>query len=309
LLLFIPFLLELGLKPHKKEVLENNKRIFSNKFTVTMVDVRIGLAKLGNIGTSSMIDLMLDERAEREDIDFRVVASGPKMKKGDGEDVAKKLKDFDPDLIIVGSPNPSTPGPSKARKNLENLDIPRIIIGDAPGTKITDELEEAGFGYIFVLADAMIGARREFLDPSEMAMFNADLLKVLSVTGALKAVQEEIDETISSLKSEDSYLPRTIVDRDTAISTAGFENPYARAKAMAAHEMASKVADLSVEGCFQVHEKEKYVPIVASAHELMRSAGKLADEAREIEKTNDSVLRNPHADDGSLLSKRNLMEL
>lgn len=273
-----------------------------------MVEVRVGLAKLGNIGTSSMLDLMLDERAEREDIDFRVLCSGPKMRKEDGKELADKLQGFDPDLIIISSPNPSTPGPTAARETVRDLDIPRVIIGDAPGTRIKDDLEKAGFGYLFILADAMIGARREFLDPIEMSLFNADLIKVLSVTGAFRVVQEEIDKIISAEKTGNSYIPRLVVDRDTAISAADFENPYARAKAMAAYEMASKVADLDVEGCFQVHEERKYVPIVASAHEMMRSAANLADEARELEKSEDSVLRKPHADDGDILSKNKLME-
>ncbi|MEM3072121.1 MAG: F420-dependent methylenetetrahydromethanopterin dehydrogenase, partial [Candidatus Bathyarchaeia archaeon] len=33
-----------------------------------------------------------------------------------------------------------------------------------------------------------------------------------------------------------------------------------------------------------------------------------ADEAREIEKSNDQLYRTPHADDGSILQKRRLVE-
>jgi methylenetetrahydromethanopterin dehydrogenase len=40
----------------------------------------------------------------------------------------------------------------------------------------------------------------------------------------------------------------------------------------------------------------------------MRAAAKLADEARELEKANDSVLRKPHAKDGRLLTKTKLLE-
>ncbi len=63
--------------------------------------VRVGIAKMGNLGTSTLLDSMLDERAEREDIEFRVVASGPKMGEADCEDVAKKLLEFEPDLIVL----------------------------------------------------------------------------------------------------------------------------------------------------------------------------------------------------------------
>lgn len=273
-----------------------------------MNGVRLGLAKLGNIGTSAMLDLLLDERAEREDLDFRVVTSGPKMGEEDGKEIVNKLKEFDPDSIIIASPNPATPGPGAARNAASDFDIPCVVIGDAPGTRITEDLGRIGIGYIFVLADAMIGARREFLDPIEMSVFNSDLIKVLSVTGALRVVQQEIDQLISGIKEGKTYLPQTVVDRDESISAADFENPYAKTKAMAAFEIASKVADVDVEGCFQVHEEEKYVPIVASAHEMMRQAAQLADEARELEKGEDQLVRTPHADDGELLSKRNLME-
>ena len=271
--------------------------------------VRIGLVKMGNIGTSTMVDLMLDERAEREDVDFRVVASGPKMTEGDCEEISAKLLNFNPDLIIAVSPNPTLPGPSKAREILMKSGKPCIVIGDAPGAKIAGDLEKAGLGYIFVTADSMLGARREFLDPIEMSIFNADVIKVLSVTGAFRVVYEEVDKAIEGMKSGEPYLPRIIVDRDKAVEAAKFENPYARAKAMAAFEIAKKVADVSVEGCFKVKERERYIPIVAAAHELMGMAAKLCDEAREIEKSEDSVLRRPHGRKGEFLSKKKLMEI
>lgn len=271
--------------------------------------VRVGLVKLGNIGTSPMLDLMLDERAEREDIEFRAVSSGPKMGKEDSEEAAEKLVNLDPDLAITVSPNPTTPGPAAARDIISESDVPCIVVGDAPGTEIAEDLEEEGFGYIFVLADAMIGARREFLDPTEMALYNADLIKTLSVTGALRKVREEVDDAISTMKSGELSLPRVVVDRDEAVEAAGFENPYAKVKAMAALEIASKAADLSVEGCFKVRDREEYVPIVGAAHEMVRTAAKLSDEARELEKGENAVLRKPHADDGRTLRKREFMEV
>ncbi len=271
--------------------------------------LRVGLVKMGNLGTSLMLDLMLDERAEREDIDFRVVASGPKITEEDCKGASEKILDFNPDLIIAISPNPALPGPSKAREIIKKSGKPCIVIGDAPGVKIAGDLEAAGFGYMFVVADSMLGARREFLDPVEMSLFNADVIKVLSITGALRVVYEETDKAIDGVKSGKPYLPRVIVDRDKSVVAAKFENPYARAKAMAAFEIARKVADVSVEGCFKVKEREKYVPIVAAAHEMISAAAKLCDEVREIEKGEDSLLRRPHGNNGELLSKRKLMEI
>ncbi len=270
--------------------------------------VRVGVVKVGNIGTSTMVDLLLDERAEREDVEFRVVGSGPKMLKEECEEVAEKILEFKPDIVVVISPNPALPGPTAARKIVARSGKPVVVIGDAPGKRVVPDLEKEGLGYIMIEADSMIGARREFLDPAEMAIFNANVVKTLSVTGAFNIVCEEIDRVISGVKAGSTYLPRVVITRDKAVEAAGFENPYARAKAMAAYEIARRVADVSMEGCFKVKEMEKYVPIVASAHEMMEIASKLSDEARELEKSTDVLLRKPHADDGKLLVKRKLME-
>ena len=80
-----------------------------------------------------------------------------------------------------------------------------------------------------------------------------------------------------------------------------FTNNYALAKARAAHEIAMAVAGQNVKGCFMTKEWEKYIPIVASAHEMMKVAAVLCDEAREIEKAGDSVLRKAHKKDGVLV--------
>lgn len=260
----------------------------------------IGVIKTGNIASSLVLELLLDERADRKDIDVRVAASGAKMGPDDCEEVARQIVDWGPDLILYTTPNPATPGPAKVIETLEGKRA--IVIGDAPGIKIKDKLEEAGLGYIFVKADSMIGARREFLDPTEMAIFNGEMLKILAVTGAFKVIQEEIDRTIS----EKDYLPRVIVTSDVAVSHSGIKNPYARAKAKAAYEMAEKVGELNIKGCFMQKDPAKYIQTVASAHELLRAAASLADEAREIEKAGDSVERRPHAGDGKTLKKEKL---
>jgi methylenetetrahydromethanopterin dehydrogenase len=38
---------------------------------------------------------------------------------------------------------------------------------------------------------------------------------------------------------------------------------------------------------------QKYIPFVACAHETVQIAARLAEEAREIEKYNDSLMRKP----------------
>jgi len=271
--------------------------------------IKIGFVKIGNIGSAPILELLLDERAEREDIDVRVVTSGAKMGVDQAEEISKKMVDYKPNFVVTTSPNATLPGPSKIREILKEAGIPLIVISDSPAKKAIKQIEDMGQGYIIVEADSMIGARKEFLDPVEMALFNADLIKVLSITGAFSIIYTEMDKLINAFKKgETPALPRIVIDKERAINAAGFQNPYARVKAMAAYEIARRVADLSVEGCFMVKEWERYTALVAAAHEMMRTASILADEAREIEKNSDAVLRMPHHSDGTVMQKRKLIE-
>lgn len=272
------------------------------------MSVKVGFAKLGNIGSAPLVEFLLDERAEREDLIVRVVSSGAKMGVGEAEEVSEKVIEFDPGLVVLTSPNASLPGPRKIVEAMSKAGKPCIVISDAPAKKVLKSFEELGAGYIIVEADSMIGARREFLDPEEMAIFNAGLIKVLAVTGVFNVIRDELDRAIQDLKDrKPPRLPKLVLDLKV-VDSAGFKNPYARSKAMAAYEIARSVASLTVKGCFVVKEWEEYVPLISAAHEMMRTASKLADEAREIEKYGDSVLRTPHYDDGSILYKRSLME-
>ena len=271
--------------------------------------VRIGFGKLGNIGSAPLLEFLLDERADRKDVEVRVVSSGAKMGVDQAADVAQKLIEFKPDLAVVTSPNATLPGPTRLRETLIGARIPTIVISDSPARKGVQDIEKSGAGYLIVEADSMIGARREFLDPSEMALFNADLFKVLTVTGAFNVLWQEIDKVIQPLqKGAAPVLPRVLVNKEKAVESSGLNNPYARAKAIAAHEIAKRVADLTTEGCFVVKERERYTQLVAAAHEMMREAARLAEEAREMEKAQDMIFRSPHNSEGAILSKRKLME-
>ncbi len=250
--------------------------------------VKIAIIKSGNIGTSPVIDLLLDERADRPNI-------------------VPKIDAFEPDFAIFISPNPGAPGPAKAREMLSAKDIPAIIVGDAPGKGKKDEMDEQGLGYIIVMSDPMIGAKREWLDPTEMAIFNSDILKVLAETGALRLVQKTIDTVIEQAEAGSIELPKLIVTAEKAAEAGGFANPYAKAKAIAAYEMAGSVANLDMKGCFMTKGFENFIPLVAAAHEIAACAAKLAQEAREIEKANDTVLRTPHMKEGNPGSKTDLI--
>ena len=91
-------------------------------------------------------------------------------------------------LLHCGLPKRGPPGPTGARESLLAAGIPCIIITDDITTKKEEfeKIKASKFGYIIMKADAMIGARREFLDPIEMADYNGNLVKVLAGTGAFR---------------------------------------------------------------------------------------------------------------------------
>ena len=274
--------------------------------------VKVGIAKLGNIASGVMGELLLDERADREDMITFMATSGTKLQPEDIDRVVSNMKAWGPDFCIVVSPNGILPGPTKAREDLAAAGIPCIVITDDVTTKKEqfEALKASNFGYIIMKADAMIGARREFLDPIEMADYNGNLVKVLAITGAFRKMQQELDKVIDQVKAgkkgADLALPKVVMTVDRAVD-GEFSNPYALAKARAAYEIAQSVAGVNVRGCFMTKEWEKYIPMVSSAHEMMRQAMLLCEEAREIEKSTDGVIRKPHKKTGEIVSKTKLI--
>ncbi|MFX1364262.1 MAG: F420-dependent methylenetetrahydromethanopterin dehydrogenase [Promethearchaeota archaeon] len=256
--------------------------------------LKIGILKNGTIGSSLLLAFLMDERAESTRISVYEVTSGAKMHPP--EICTKTMEDllkWEPELIIMSSPNAALPGPKAAREMAGT--IPTIIISDSPAKKAVDEIKEKNMGFILVNCDSMIGARRPFLDPIEMSIFNSDLLKVLAITGALQVIAEELNKVIlDMLEDRTPVLPQIIVDANIATDVAKFANPYARAKAIAAFELAASVSKLTGKACFQLKEKSEYMPLLAAAHEMMRTAALMCDKAREIEKSNDTVIRRPH---------------
>jgi methylenetetrahydromethanopterin dehydrogenase len=273
--------------------------------------VKVGVAKLGNIASGVMAELLLDERADREDMQTFMATSGTKLEPADVDRVVSNLKAYKPDFCIVVSPNGVLPGPTGAREQLAAAGIPVVIITDDVTTKKEWEgIKASKFGYIIMKADSMIGARREFLDPVEMADYNGNLVKVLALTGAFRKLQEAIDKVIDQVKAgkkgDAIELPKIVMTTDKAVE-GEFNNPYALAKARAAYEIAMAVAMVNVKGCFMTKEWEKYIPIVASAHEMMKTAAKLCDEARELQKGGDVILRKAHKKDGTQVAKTKLV--
>lgn len=271
--------------------------------------VNVGIIKVGNIGISTLIDLILDERADREDIIVKTIGSGSKMRKSEVTDVLNRLHTINTDILIFVSPNPNAKQIKEALIEIAKLDIPTVVIGDKPGEKAIPFLEENNFGYILIRGDPMIGARRELLDPTEMALFNSYVMNVLANTGVIRLTQTLIDNLIKRIKDEEEIiLPKTIVTAQEAMKYAVFRNDYAKAKAIAAYQISSQVYELDAMACFTTNNKREYLPLVTAAHEMMKIASRLSEEAREIEKSNDTVKRTPHRKDGFVLNKRKLMD-
>ena len=269
---------------------------------------KIGIFKCGNIGTSPLLELLLDELADRKDIKVRTVTTGSKMGPDDVEEAMPKIFEFNPDLLIVISPNTSLPGPRKFREKISSSGLPGIVISDAPGKRAKEEIEQQGLGYMIITGDPLIGARKQFLDPIEMAIFNSNISKVLAITGVYRIVHQEIDNVIYAIENgQKPDLPRLIVDLKVVRDRSEFSNPYAKAKAIAAYGLAEKIADINVQACFIEKESEKYIPLVTAAHEIAQTAARLAEDAREIEKGNDTVMRRPHSKSGKLKIKTKLM--
>ncbi|TFG22152.1 MAG: F420-dependent methylenetetrahydromethanopterin dehydrogenase [Promethearchaeota archaeon] len=272
--------------------------------------LNIGILKNGTIGSSLLLAFLMDERAESTRLNVREVTSGAKMHPPEEcVETMKKLLEFEPELILMSSPNAALKGPMAAREMAREKQIPTIIISDAPAKKAIDEIKEKNMGYILVNCDSMIGARRPFLDPIEMSCFNSDLLKVLAITGSLQVIAEELNKVIMDmLEGKQPTLPEIIIDAPRAVQAAKFSNPYAEAKAIAAFELAGSVSKVTSKACFVLKDREEYMPLLAAAHEMMRTAALMCDQAREIEKSNDTVIRRPHHAKQNLLMKTKLHE-
>lgn len=266
---------------------------------------KIGFVKLGNIATSLAVDLALDEIAERTDVEFKVISFGPKMTKKEGE-AAAELNSWGPQLVVICSPNAATAGPAAARAQFQGQAV--IVISDGPAKKeARDALAAEGCGYIILPMDPLIGAKREFLDPSEMALFNSDALRVLGACGTVRLVQEEIDKAMAAIASGEAKLPTILATPEKCAEAMHFQNPYARAKATGALYMAQTVATIDSQACFRLKELEAIALAAAAGHEVMRAAARLADEARELEKAGDTVSRKPHARSGEMMEKTRLL--
>ncbi|HUT82922.1 MAG TPA: F420-dependent methylenetetrahydromethanopterin dehydrogenase [Candidatus Bathyarchaeia archaeon] len=270
---------------------------------------KVGILKLGNIASSVLLEMLLDERADRLDIDVQTISSGAKLEKKVIMRACDLFSTSQYDLAIIATPNASLPAPQEVIAKITQSNTPCIVLTDKLNKESKEKLIENKVGFIIVESDAMIGARREFLDPVEMAIYNSDLIKVLAIGGAFSLIYQKIDELLVQLIEGKKFVPPQItITPEKAVKYAKFSNPYAEAKARAALEIAEKVAKINSEGCFKIVERLEYIPQVTTGHEMMFAAAKLAEEAREIEKAQNKVRRQPHHYKGEVQEKFLLTE-
>ena len=272
---------------------------------------RIAIIKVGYIGTTTLFDALLDERASRTDLEMFVVSTGTKLSKPFIEQMLNRVNLDDFDCYVVISPNATLEGPTFARMYLKKFNKPIVVISDGPTRKIKDKLAEEGFGYLIVDTDPLIGAKKAFLDPTEMAWFNGFVIAVLAGTGVFKTLQDEIDKMLDSLKkteNESPYLPRKIITATNAPEALQLSNPYAHSKLIAAGKILELIASLNVDALYKTKNNEKAILKASAAHELLNSALKLTYEARELQKAKDELIRFPHSKEGEVLQKITLLE-
>ena len=127
--------------------------------------VKVGVAKLGNIASGVMAELLLDERADREDMQTFMATSGTKLQPEDIDRVVTNMIAYKPDFAIVVSPNGVLPGPTGARERLAAAGIPVVFITDDVTTKkewhqqVMKKLPRVWAGFLYL----QLPASREFL--------------------------------------------------------------------------------------------------------------------------------------------------
>ncbi|MHA1304520.1 MAG: F420-dependent methylenetetrahydromethanopterin dehydrogenase, partial [Candidatus Heimdallarchaeaceae archaeon] len=140
--------------------------------------VKITFIKIGNITLSTLIDIMLDERASREDVQGTVLSSSTKLSPDDAERLLPLIEQVETDLIVVVSPNANLNGPKFLINELKGR-YPLVVISDSADKELRQEWKAEGIGYIIVPFDPMIGAKKDFLDPVEMGLFNGYIINAL----------------------------------------------------------------------------------------------------------------------------------
>ncbi len=270
--------------------------------------VKITFVKIGNITLTTLIDIMLDERASRTDIESTVISSSTKMKLSAAERIFPLIDQVETDLMVMISPNANDKGPQSVIDRYKEK-YPLIVVSDTADKEVRAKWKEDGVGYIIAPFDPMIGAKRDYLDTTEMCLFNGYIITAFSACGVFAYITELLDGVIDQLKAgEKPTLPTRNMSGIGVVTKASFANEYSRPKALAALNILKDAGDVNVNGCFVEKDREKALIKVAGAHEMVRQAAILADEVRELEKASNHLIRTPHSKEGKLLHKMHFFD-
>ena len=162
--------------------------------------VKITFVKIGNITLTTLIDIMLDERASRTDIEATVISSSTKMKPSAAERIFPLVDQVETDLMVMISPNASDKGPQSVIDRYKEK-YPLIVVSDTADKEVREKWKEEGLGYIIASFDPMIGAKRDFLDTTEMCLFNGYIITTFSACGVFSYITALLDEVIEQLKA------------------------------------------------------------------------------------------------------------
>jgi len=265
--------------------------------------VKITFVKLGNITLTTLIDIMLDERASRKDIEVTVLSSSTKMKPEAAERLFPLIDQVETDLMVMISPNAKDKGPQAVIEKYKDK-FPVIVVSDTADKEMREKWKADGVGYVIVSFDPMIGAKLDFLDPTEMCLFNGYIIETFSSCGVFAYIVRLFDEVIDQLKSgEKPELPTRNLSPIGVTESYPFGNDYSRPKAFAALRILQDAGKLNVNGCWGEKDHNRALVKVAAAHEMVRQASIIADEVRELEKASGHLVRTPHNKEGEIYHK------
>ena len=265
--------------------------------------VKITFVKLGNITLTTLIDIMLDERASRTDIEATVISSSTKMKPEAAERLFPLIDQVETDLLVMISPNAKDKGPQLVIDTYKEK-YPVLVVSDTADKEMREKWKAEGVGYIIASFDPMIGAKLDFLDPTEMCLFNGYIISAFSSCGVFSYIVELFDDVIKQIKDgKKPELPYRNLSPIGVVEKYPFQNEYSRPKAFAALRILQDAGKLNVNGCWGEKDKNRALIKVAAAHEMVRQASVLADEVRELEKGSNHLVRTPHNKEGEVLHK------
>ncbi|MHA2357983.1 MAG: F420-dependent methylenetetrahydromethanopterin dehydrogenase, partial [Candidatus Heimdallarchaeaceae archaeon] len=196
--------------------------------------VKITFVKIGNITLTTLVDIMLDERASRADIETTVISSSTKMKPEAAERLFPLIDQVETDLIVMVSPNANDVGPQSVIEKYKEK-YPVIVVSDAADKELREKWKKEGVGYIIAPFDPMIGAKIAFLDPTEMCLFNGYIITAFSACGVFAFITNLLDDVIDQLKAKSiPVLPKNYLSSIGVVQSYPFTNEYSKPKAMAA---------------------------------------------------------------------------